>query len=306
MRQFRGEILVCASAFFFATTGVLAKLIISGGISPLRLTQIRTAGTFLALLLFLLISNKNALKVRRNEIPNLILIGLIGIAGVQALYFFAVTRMPISITLVIEFTSPIWIALFIRFFRKQLVRPLMWWGIGTALVGLIMVTQIWNGLRLDALGVIATFIDALCLSFYYLKSEKTVKTRSGLSMLVYAFGSATIFFAIIQPIWNFPTEIFSAQISLQDLNTGGYIAGWQLIGILITFGSILPYLLVTYGLKYIPASQGSVIAMTEPVIAGGIAWIVLGERLSSIQLLGGLTVLLGIYLTERARQNAHK
>ena len=306
MRQYRGEFLVFASAFFFATTGVLGKLIISGGINPLRLTQIRTTGTFLALLLFVLLTNMRSLKIRRGELQNLILIGIIGVAGVQSLYFFAVTRMPISITLVIEFTSPIWIALFIRFFRKQLVRPLMWWGIGVAISGLIMVTQIWDGWKLDALGVIATFIDALFLSFYYLRSEKTVRERSGLSMLVYAFGSATLFFAVIQPIWTFPTEIFSAQISLQELSADGFIAGWQLIGILIAFGSILPYLLVTYGLKYIPASQGSVIAMTEPVIAGGIAWVVLGETLSAIQLLGGMTVLVGIYLTERARQNADK
>lgn len=306
MRQFRGEIMVFASAFFFATTGVLAKLIISGGINPVQLTQIRAIGTFCFLFLFVIATNRNSLKVRKHELPNLILTGVIGMASVQALYFFAVTRMPISITLVIEFTAPIWIALFIRFFRKQVVRPLMWWGIGTALFGLILVTEIWSGLKLDAIGVIATFIDALCLSFYYLKSEEIVKSRSGMSLLVYAFGSASIFLAIIQPVWLFPTEIFAAQISLQELNSGLFVYGWQLIGALIIFGSILPYILITYGLKYIPASQGSVIAMSEPVIAGGIAWVVLGESLSNIQLMGGLTVLFGIYLTELARQGADK
>ena len=82
--------------------------------------------------------------------------------------------------------------------------------------------------------------------------------------------------------------------------------GWQLIGILIIFGTVVPYLFISYGLKYIPASQGSVIAMSEPVVAGGIAWFVLGESLTVIQLFGGLVVLFGIYLTERARQEGHK
>ena len=306
MRKFTGEILVISSAFFFATTGVLAKLIIAGGISPVRLTQIRTTGVFLALALFLLITNRQALKVTRQELPNLILMGIIGIAGVQAFYFFAVTRMPVSISLVIEFTAPIWIAIFIRFFRHQIVKPMMWWGIGTALSGLFLVTEIWQGLNLDGLGVLAAFIDALCLAYYFLRLESTVKTRDGLSLLVYVFGFAALTFAIIQPLWTFPTEIFTVQLSLEELSPGHFIIGWQLIGILILFGSIAPYIFITYGVKSIPAAQASVIAMLEPVIAGGIAWIVLSEALTPLQIIGGATVLVGIYLTERARQEAHK
>lgn len=306
MRRFTGEILVISSAFFFATTGVIAKLIIAGGISPVRLTQIRTTGVFIALLIFLLITNRQALRVTRKELPNLISMGIIGIAGVQAFYFFAVTRMPVSITLVIEFTAPIWIALFIRFFRKQIVKPMMWWGIGTALAGLLLVTEIWSGLKLDGIGVIAAFIDALFLAYYFLRLEATVKIRNGLSLLVYVFGFAALSLAIVQPPWTFPFEIFTTQLSLEELSPGNVIVGWQLIGILIIFGSIIPYIFITYGVKNIPASQASVIAMLEPVIAGGIAWLVLSEALTPLQIVGGATVLVGIYLTERARQGAHQ
>lgn len=301
MRRFTGEILVICSALFFATTGVLAKLIISGGISPVQLTQIRTGGTFLALLLFLLVVNRSSLRLTRREIPNLILLGIIGIAGVQAFYFFAVTRMPVSITLVIEFTAPIWIALFVRFFRKQIVRPMVWWGIGTALAGLLLVTEIWAGLKLDGIGVIAAFIDALCLAYYFLRLEHTVKTRSALSTLVYVFAIACIALSIISPPWNFPTEIFRKEISLDELSPGATLAGWELITILIIIGSIIPYLFITYGLQRLPAAQASVIGMTEPVIAGVIAWVVLSEALTPLQIIGGATVLAGIYLTERAR-----
>ena len=301
MRRFTGEILVVSSALFFATSGVIAKLIIAGGISPVRLTQIRTTGVFIVLLIFLLITNRKSLRVTRKELPNLALMGIFGIAGVQAFYFFAVTRMPVSITLVIEFTAPIWIAIYIRYFRKEMVKPMMWWGIGSALAGLLLVTEIWQGLRLDGLGVIAAFIDALFLAYYFVRLEVTVKMRDGLSLLVYVFGFATLLLAIVQPIWLFPREIFTSELSLEELSPGNYIVGWELIGILIIFGSIVPYLFITYGVKRIPASQASVIAMLEPVIAGGIAWLVLSEALTPLQIIGGATVLAGIYLTERAR-----
>jgi drug/metabolite transporter (DMT)-like permease len=304
VRRFTGEILVVSSALFFATSGVIAKLIIAGGISPVRLTQIRTTGVFIVLLIFLLITNRKSLRVTRKELPNLALMGIFGIAGVQAFYFFAVTRMPVSITLVIEFTAPIWIAIYIRYFRKEMVKPMMWWGIGSALAGLLLVTEIWQGLRLDGLGVIAAFIDALFLAYYFVRLEVTVKMRDGLSLLVYVFGFATLLLAIVQPIWLFPREIFTSELSLEELSPGNYIVGWELIAILIIFGSIVPYLFITYGVKRIPASQASVIAMLEPVIAGGIAWLVLSEALTPLQIIGGATVLAGIYLTERARPGA--
>lgn len=182
---------------------------------------------------------------------------------------------------------------------------MMWWGIGSALAGLLLVTEIWRGLKLDGVGVLAAFIDAFCLAYYFLRLETTVKNRDGLSLLVYVFGFAALTLAIVQPLWSYPTKIFTTQLSLEELSPGHFIVGWQLIAILIIFGSIMPYIFITYGVKRIPASQASVIAMLEPVIAGGIAWVVLSEALSPLQILGGATVLVGIYLTERARQSAH-
>jgi drug/metabolite transporter (DMT)-like permease len=41
--------------------------------------------------------------------------------------------------------------------------------------------------------------------------------------------------------------------------------------------------------------------MLEPVIAGGFAWIWFGQSWSLIQLLGAATVLIGIYLADRAK-----
>jgi drug/metabolite transporter (DMT)-like permease len=42
--------------------------------------------------------------------------------------------------------------------------------------------------------------------------------------------------------------------------------------------------------------------MAEPVLAGAVAWVVLGEALSAVQLAGAAVVLTGILLAETARQ----
>ena len=304
--QRKGIIALFIAALAFSVNGIVSKLVLEAGLSPWRLAEVRSTGAFAFFLIYLLIFKRSALKFDIKALPEMLVYGIVGYAGVQFFYFVAIVRMPVSVGLIIEFTAPIWIAIFIRFFRHQIVKPLMWWGIGTALAGLLLVTEIWSGLKLDGIGVIAAFIDAIFLAYYFVRLEATVKIRDGLSLLVYVFGFAALALAIVQPLWSFPTEIFTAQLSLEELSPGNYIVGWQLIGILIVFGSITPYLFITYGVKQIPASQASVIAMLEPVIAGGIAWIVLSEALTPLQILGGATVLVGIYLTERARQEAHK
>jgi drug/metabolite transporter (DMT)-like permease len=69
-------------------------------------------------------------------------------------------------------------------------------------------------------------------------------------------------------------------------------------------GTIAPYLFVIAGLKILSASTASVFGMIEPVMAGIFAWWWLNERLTTIQLIGGLVVLIGISIADRARQHA--
>ena len=62
---------------------------------------------FLILLAFVALTNRAALRLRRSELPLLIVYGVLGIALTQFLYFAAIERLPIGITLLIEFTAPL-------------------------------------------------------------------------------------------------------------------------------------------------------------------------------------------------------
>jgi drug/metabolite transporter (DMT)-like permease len=70
-------------------------------------------------------------------------------------------------------------------------------------------------------------------------------------------------------------------------------------------GTIIPYLLVVNGLKLLSASTSSVMGMSEPILAGVFAWIWLSEKWGAIQLLGGVVVIVGIVLADKARTAAH-
>jgi drug/metabolite transporter (DMT)-like permease len=266
-----------------------------------RLTQIRSTGAGLILLAFAIIKGKDQLRARKEEIKDLILFGIIGVAAVTSFYFFAIKYLFVSVALIIEFTASIWIALYLKFVKKKHISPIMWLGIACAFFGLILVSQIWSGSTLHPLGVAVAFADAFALSYYFITAERLTQTRSSLSLMTWGIGVAAIFWAIILPWWSFPFEYLTDSYSLSG-NLSGYNApGWALLLWIIIIGTVIPYLLTVTGIRELSAGTSSVIGMIEPIFAGVIAWIILNEALSGIQLVGCAVVLFGIYLADKAK-----
>jgi len=159
LEKLRGEIYLILGATLFAFNGVVAKVVLAEGLSPWRLTQARSGGAFLILIIFFLLFKRHELRATRQEIPWLIAFGVVAVVLVQALYFVAIGRIYLGTALLIEFTAPIWILLFMRFILKKQVDRLLWLALALAFSGLMVVTQVWKGLTLDGIGLLAAFLD---------------------------------------------------------------------------------------------------------------------------------------------------
>ena len=285
----------------FALGGVAAKVLREADMDAFRLTQIRSTGAGLILLAFAIIKGKDQLRARKEEIKDLLLFGIIGVAAVTSFYFFAIKYLFVSVALIIEFTASIWIALYLKFVKKKHISPIMWLGIACAFFGLVLVSQIWSGSTLHPLGVAVAFADAFALSYYFITAERLTQTRTSLSLMTWGIGVAAIFWAIILPWWTFPFEYLTDSYSLSG-NLSEYNApGWALLLWIVIIGTVIPYLLTVTGIRELSAGTSSVIGMIEPIFAGVIAWIILNEALSGIQLVGCAVVLFGIYLADKAK-----
>ena len=302
----RGEFLLISASMGFALGGVAAKVLREANMDAFRLTQIRSTGAALILLTFAVIKGKDQLRARRDELKDLILFGVVGVGAVTSFYFFAIKYLYVSVALIIEFTASIWIALYLKFVKKKHISPIMWLGIACAFSGLILVSQIWSSSSLSPIGVLAALADAVALSYYFLTADRLTQTRSSLSLMTWGIGVAAVFWAIIFPWWNFPFEYLTKSFSLAG-NLSNYSApGWVLILWIIIVGTVIPYLLTVTGIRELSAGTSSVIGMIEPIFAGVIAWILLNEALSGIQLIGCVVVLFGIYLADKARATVGK
>jgi len=304
LSKYRGEFYLVIGAIFFSFNGVIVTLVLDH-MTTFRLAQVRAIGTFFLLFLITFIQDRKSLKAERREIPTLIFYGIFGYAMVQLGYFIGISRgVPLSLVLILEFTAPIWIVLWIKFVRKTDVAKDMWVAIALALFGLILVAKVWQGFAFDLIGTLGAIGAAMALAIYFLMSQSLGTKRSAQAMVVWGMGFAGLFWSLVLPIWNFPTEIFTTEINLQGRFSDYSAPGWLLIAYIIIFGTIVPYLFVVGGIRRLSASTSSVIGMLEPVIAGIFAWIWLSQSWSAIQLAGGAIVLVGIYIADRAKSNA--
>ena len=301
LNRFRGEIYLITGALFFSFNGVISTLVLDY-LSPFRLTQVRCIGAFAIIFVFVASRNFQSLKATRRELPTLALLGIVGFAAVQAGYFLGIQRgIPLSLVLIIEFTAPIWIVLWIKFVQKKAVPNGMWVGIALAFIGLIFIGKVWDGLNFDLIGIIGALISAFAIAVYFLVGSSVGKTRSAQSITVWGLGMAGLTWAIVMPVWQFPFEVFTMDMNLQGIFDGTLVPGWVLIAWIIVMGTIVPYLFVVGGLRKLSPSTSSVIGMLEPVLAGVFAWIWLAQGWAPIQLGGAAIVLIGIYIADKAK-----
>lgn len=293
-----GYLLYLTAAILFGVNGTVSKAIMLTGITPERLSQFRATSAFLVLLIFMLVTNRKALKIKRSEIKLILAYGVLGVTMTQYLYFVAIKLLPVGVALLIEFTAPIMIALWVRFAYKENVRPTVWVGLFLALAGLGLVGEVWNGLTLNGLGVAAALGAAVALALYYLAGEKGLKDRDPVSLTTWGFGSAAVFWALVAPVWTFPWETLQGSTTLDNGLTLP-IAG--LATYMVLFGTVTSFALVLFSLRHLSASQASAVGMTEPLFASAVAFILLGEVLTSIQLVGAATVLIGVFIAENSR-----
>ena len=297
-----GAVMYLIAAFLFALNGSVAKAQIEAGLSPAEVTEIRTIGCALLLLIYILIVNPGSLKVRRTEIPFLLLFGVLAYALTPFLFFLSVELLPVAIAALLAFLAPVLVALWLRYVKREAVGRSIWLSLVLVVGGLILVSQVWSGMTLNPLGVFFGLLTAAALAAYLILGEAGARRRDVMSLAFWGFAIATVTWSILAPWWNFPWNLLTTTTSLFD-GAVTSIPVWSLVIVMIAI-SVIPFVLVLMSLQRIGAQRGGILGTTEPLWAALLAFILLGEVLSPIQGLGGLVVLAGVIVAEFASQRA--
>jgi drug/metabolite transporter (DMT)-like permease len=297
-----GYLYALLGAVLFGANGSLIKLLVDGGLTATQLTQFRTLGTAVLAGAVLLVTDRAAFRLRPRQLLVMAILGIVGVAILQAGYAAALGLLPVGITLLLEYTAVLLVALVAFFVFKERVKVRLWVAIGFVLLGLVGVAQPWAA-HLDPLGVMFALAAALALTLYFVVGERQVGRTSPLAVAFWTMVFATGFWAFFSGWWELDLATFSTPIDL-----GGQWASWVVplgIPLLVTvvLGSFAPFVLSFSALKHLSATAAGIVASSEVVFAFVVAWLWLGETLDALGIAGALVVLVGIVLAQTARAN---
>lgn len=295
-----GYVFGLLAALLFGANGSLTKVIIESGFSPTQVTQFRTLGTMVISGAILLLVDRSAFRLPPRQIAVMAVLGVVGVALLQATYAFAIQLLPVGIALLFEYLSVLLVALVAFFFLKEKVKPRLWIAIGCVLVGLAVVAQVWSS-TLDPVGVLFALAAAVTLAIYFLVGERQVTATSPLTVVFWTSGFAALFWAFFSGWWELQPSIFLQPVSLSGNLEAVVIPLWLAFAWLIVMGSFMPFVLSFAAIGRLRATPAGIIASSEVIFAFVVAWLWLGEELSVLQLVGAAVVLVGIILAQTSR-----
>jgi drug/metabolite transporter (DMT)-like permease len=295
-----GVLFATAGVILFGLNASTSKVIMQSGITPEEIVIFRSLATALGAAIALAITKPQAFRVQKHDWKNLILFGIFGVALMQWAYSNAVKNLPIGIALLIEYTAIVIVPLVSLWLFKEKVKSRLWLAIVLVLIGLVVVSKIWDG-GLNPIGLMFAVMAALFLSFYFLMGEHTLRKRDTLSTLFYSMSISAVFWLLVSPWWNFDSSALTENIPLTGNLSQHEAPLWLMLIWLGVFGSFLPMLFSYLALAHLSATSVGVISTGETVLAFFFAWAWLNEKIDSLQALGGILVIVGIVLAQTSR-----
>lgn len=290
--------LILMSSASFGSGGTAAKAVLAAGVSPLHIVQARVAVTAAVLIAVLVAVRPRALRVRRAEWPVLVPYGLLGFGAVQLCYVLALTRLPVGVALLIQFSAPVLVALWVRVVRRTVLPRSVWLGAALAVVGLAMVAQVWRGFRLDGLGAVCALGAALALAAYFLLAERGLAAdRDPLGLVAWGAVAGLVPLLLVASPVAFPFGALGTPVVVGPWP----VPAWAPMLWLSLVSTVAAYLTNVAALRHLPSPVASVLSTLEVLVAAGVAWLLLGEQLVAAQLAGGAVLLAGVVVVQLSR-----
>jgi len=282
-----GYVYVLIGATLWGVSSVVAKCLFNIGFPPAELVLIRLTLATLTLLLVLLFFDRKKIIVSLKELPYFFILSFGGVVGAQFTYYYTISKINVGPAILLQYIQPVWVSIYAFLFRRE---PLSKRKIASLLLAALGCYFVVGGyqfdlLRLNKLGIASGVASSLFFTFYALYGEKGLKKYDPWTLILYCFGFGALFYWIM--------------ISPMKFLKGGYsLKMWMAFIYIAIFSTLIPFGFYFKGIERIRATRASITATWEPVVAGFAAYMVLGEVLYPLQMLGGIGVIVAIVLLQ--------
>jgi drug/metabolite transporter (DMT)-like permease len=298
-KSVRGELLIASAACCWGASAVLGRAMFTGRlahpVSALALTEMRNLIAAALLLPALAVLRRGRLALPWPLAWRALLLGIAGMAASNYFYYLAIARTNVAIAIVVQYTAPIWVLVYLVARRVQRPTPARIGAVVLAILGIVLVLNLARpgaALRLDVVGVGGALLAAFAFAYYNLAGERLVQTADSILVSLYMLAGAALLFLLIRPPWR----IVQAHYGPRE---------WAFFLAFGLLASLFPTLLYIAGLRFVDPTRAVVTSCLEPVSGILLAALFLGEGLAWLQVAGVVCVIAAILLAQKRERSAY-
>lgn len=285
----RGYSFIVGATFFWALCASGAKYIFTSGsgIDTVILVQMRMTFSFATLFLIFFFTKRELLKIEPRDLYKFAALGVLGMAGSNFFYYYAIKEMNVGTAILLQYMAPIFVLAYTTAMKEESLTWTKAFAAIASILGCYLAVGGFSGkmAALTTAGLFAGIGAAFSWSFTNISLKHLLRKYRVWTATVYAFGSASAFWLIVNPPWKIAAAGYPAATWLT-------LCGFAIASVLI------PHTLYFNGVRHLTASRAIITATIEPVFAILFAFVLLGEAMSGLQILGGAIVIAAIMVLQ--------
>jgi drug/metabolite transporter (DMT)-like permease len=292
-----GLAIAVLSAASFGLSGPLARSLLDLGWSPAGVVAVRILGAFAVLVVPCLLLLRRMPRPTSRQWGRLLAYGVVAVALAQLCYFSAVQYLSVGVALLLEYLAPVLLIFWHWASTRRRPAASVFVGAALAVLGLVFVLDLRGDVRLDPVGVLWGLGAAVCLCAYFVLAEGGTGGPPVPPLLMTTVG-AGIGGLVILAVGASGLLPMVTRAGTTEL--GGVRVEWWLPALLLVgVSAVLAYLTGIVAVRRLGSSVASFVSLSEVIFAVVFAAVLLAQRPSVSQLIGGALVLAGIAVVQR-------
>jgi drug/metabolite transporter (DMT)-like permease len=290
-----GVAFAITSAFCFGLAGATASAMFDAGWSAGAAVAVRVGVGALVLAIPALVALRGRWPAARESARLFLTYGVLAVAGAQLCYFYAVSYLPVGVALLIEYTSPVGVVVWMWARHREQPTRMTLVGGTIALVGLALLIDVFgDDMVLDPRGVAWALAAMVGATAYFVISGHGESGVPPVALAWFGLAIAAVTMGVVGLTGALPLDAARANVTYR-----GVAVPWMVpVAALGVVTAALAYLTGVAGVRRLGARFASFIGLTEVLAAVLFAWLLLAEVPTPLQWVGGVLVLGGVVVVK--------
>lgn len=275
--------MVLTSAVSFGSLAIFGKLAYITGLGTQQTLAFRFVLAAAGMWVLAFVLGQNPVRLKRNELATLIVLGAMIYTGQALTYFIALRSLPASLVVLIAYIYPSLVVLAGRLFLRRSVS--IWHGVALVATFVGVALLVGGAAFHVAFALLFAIASPMIYTGYILLGERVMSSVPAVGASAVIMSGAAVAFCLLAALQH-------------ELRLPATVQQWSVAVGVALFPTMIAISLFLASLPRIGAARASLLSTVEPVVTVVLAATLLGDRLSPVQLLGGGLVLAAVVLVQ--------